>query len=49
MARYTGRTLHSRLMELPEFRDRNWEAALRRAFLKTDEDLRNGIVSYEDD
>ncbi|WFD43199.1 protein-serine/threonine phosphatase [Malassezia psittaci] len=43
VARYAGRTLHGRLAELSEFQQRDWEAALRRAFLKTDEDLRVGL------
>jgi len=42
VARYSGRTVHTRLLELPEFKDKQWEAALRRSFLKTDEDLRSG-------
>ncbi|WFD01554.1 protein-serine/threonine phosphatase [Malassezia obtusa] len=40
VARYAGRTVHGRLADLPEFKERKWEAALHRAFLKTDEDLR---------
>lgn len=43
MARYSGRTVHTRLLDLPEFKEKNWEAALRRSFLKTDEDLRSGM------
>lgn len=45
VARYSGRTVHSRLLELPEFKEKQWEAALRRSFLKTDEDLRSGTFS----
>ncbi|WFC99108.1 protein-serine/threonine phosphatase [Malassezia yamatoensis] len=48
VARYAGRTLHGRLAELPEFQQRDWEAALRRAFLKTDEDLRVDPVYAND-
>ncbi|WFD31020.1 protein-serine/threonine phosphatase [Malassezia sp. CBS 17886] len=48
VARYSGRTLHSRLLELPEFKERRWEAALQRAFLKTDEDLRSDPVYAND-
>ncbi|KAI3620432.1 hypothetical protein CBS9595_002399 [Malassezia furfur] len=39
VARYAGRTVHKRLADLTEFKQHQWEAALRRAFLKTDEDL----------
>lgn len=42
VARYAGRTVHKRLADLAEFKEHHWEAALRRAFLKTDEDLRVG-------
>ena len=44
VARYAGRTVHGRLVELPEFKEHKWESALRRAFLKTDEDLRIGTL-----
>jgi len=48
VARYSGRTLHSRLLDLPEFKEKKWEAALHRAFLKTDEDLRSDPVYAND-
>ncbi|WFD19090.1 protein-serine/threonine phosphatase [Malassezia caprae] len=48
VARYSGRTVHTRLMELPEFKEKQWEAALRRSFLKTDEDLRSDPVYAND-
>ncbi|WFD22689.1 protein-serine/threonine phosphatase [Malassezia equina] len=48
VARYSGRTVHSRLLELPEFKEKQWEAALRRSFLKTDEDLRSDPVYAND-
>lgn len=48
VARYSGRTLHTRLLALPEFQEKNWEAALHRAFLKTDEDLRMDPVYAND-
>lgn len=46
VARYSGRTVHTRLQELPEFKEKKWEASLRRAFLKTDEDLRQGMSTH---
>ncbi|CCU97351.1 unnamed protein product [Malassezia sympodialis ATCC 42132] len=48
VARYSGRTVHTRLLELPEFKEKKWEAALRRSFLKTDEDLRSDPVYAND-
>lgn len=48
VARYTGRTLHTRLAELPEFERGDYENALRRAFIKTDEDLRIDPVYSND-
>ncbi|KAL4402689.1 Protein phosphatase 2C 2 [Malassezia pachydermatis] len=48
VARYSGRTVHTRLQELPEFKEKKWEASLRRAFLKTDEDLRQDPVYAND-
>ena len=44
VARYSGRTLHSRLLDLPEFKEKKWEAALQRVFLQTVEDLRSVTV-----
>ena len=48
MARYAGRTLHQRLADLPEFKEKKYGEALRRAFLKTDEDLRVDPVYAND-
>ncbi|WFD06552.1 protein-serine/threonine phosphatase [Malassezia vespertilionis] len=48
VARYSGRTLQGRLAELPEYKEKKWDAALHRAFLKTDEDLRNDPVYAND-
>lgn len=40
VARFAGDTVHSRLAANDAFKNRDFEAALKRAFLETDEDLR---------
>lgn len=40
VARYSGDTVHQRLRALDQYKNKNWEDGMRRAFLKTDEDLR---------
>ncbi|OCF43257.1 PP2Cc protein phosphatase [Kwoniella heveanensis CBS 569] len=40
VAKYTGTTLHTRLSSLDSYKSGDFEAALKQAFLKTDEDLR---------
>jgi len=41
IARFSGDTVHKRLRALPEYQEKKWEQSMRRAFLKTDEDLRS--------
>ena len=43
IARFSGDTVHKRLRALPEYQERKWEQSMRRAFLKTDEDLRSSV------
>ena len=40
VAKFTGATLHNRLSKLPAYAAGDYETAMRRAFLATDEDLR---------
>jgi Protein phosphatase 2C len=40
VAEFSGQTVHTRLAGLAEYKEGNYEAALKRAFLGTDEDLR---------
>ncbi|CED82468.1 pp2c-domain-containing protein [Phaffia rhodozyma] len=40
VAKYTGSTLHTRLSELPEYAEGNYEVAFKKAFLGTDDALR---------
>ncbi|ORY32193.1 phosphatase 2C-like domain-containing protein [Naematelia encephala] len=40
VAKYTGTTFHTRLAELDSYKSGDYETALKRVFLKTDEDLR---------
>lgn len=40
VAKFTGATLHTRLSKLPTYAAGDYEIAMRRAFLQTDEDLR---------
>ncbi|WVR05577.1 hypothetical protein IAU60_002596 [Kwoniella sp. DSM 27419] len=40
VAKYTGTTLHTRLAGLDAYKNGDFDAALKQAFLKTDEDLR---------
>ncbi|WWD05408.1 hypothetical protein V865_003485 [Kwoniella europaea PYCC6329] len=40
VAKYSGTTLHTRLAGLDSYKSGDFEAALKQAFLKTDEDLR---------
>ncbi|KAL7414438.1 phosphatase 2C-like domain-containing protein [Mrakia frigida] len=40
VAKFTGATLHTRLSKLPAYAAGDYETAMRRAFLSTDEDLR---------
>lgn len=42
VARYSGDTVHRRFRDLEQYKNKNYEAGMRRAFLKTDEDLRSG-------
>lgn len=37
VAEFSGRTVHKTLVELPEYQQGDYPAALKRAFLKTDE------------
>jgi len=41
VARFSGDTVHSRLQGVDDYKSKNYEAALKRAFLATDEDLRS--------
>ncbi|CAO3687560.1 unnamed protein product [Umbelopsis vinacea] len=41
VAKYSGQYLHKKLLEEPAFADKKYDAALRDAFLKIDQDLRN--------
>ena len=45
VAKFTGETLHSRLAASGEYKSGEYEAALKRAFLATDEDLRASAFS----
>ncbi|KAK4693202.1 protein phosphatase PTC2/3, partial [Phenoliferia sp. Uapishka_3] len=46
VARFAGDTVHHRLAANDHFKKRDYEAALKRAFLETDEDLRaRGVLS----
>ncbi|KWU45572.1 PP2C-domain-containing protein, partial [Rhodotorula sp. JG-1b] len=40
VAKFAGDTVHSRLANNDHFKQRDWEASLKRAYLETDEDLR---------
>lgn len=40
VARFAGDTVHERLAQNDAFKKRDFEAAMKRAFLETDEDLR---------
>ena len=42
VARYCGKTLHQRLIDLDSFQEGSYTEALRRTFLKTDEELLDG-------
>lgn len=42
VARYSGDTVHRRFKDLDQYKNAEYEAGMRRAFLKTDEDLRSG-------
>lgn len=46
VAKYSGQYLHKKLLEEPAFADKKYDAALRDAFLKIDQDLRNGRNSF---
>ena len=39
MAKYAGQNVHKRLITEESYKEQNWEMALKRAFLGTDEDL----------
>lgn len=39
MARYAGQNVHKRLLSEESYKEGNWEMALKRAFLGTDEDI----------
>ena len=41
VARYSGDTVHRRLRDLSEYQTRQYHPSLKRAFIKTDEDLRS--------
>lgn len=45
VAKYTGQTLHNRLAAIPEYAKGEYEVALTKAFLKTDDDLRASASS----
>lgn len=42
VAQFCGETLYKRLTDLNSFEQRNYQDALKRVFLQTDEDLLNG-------
>ncbi|KAL9937115.1 hypothetical protein V8E36_004350 [Tilletia maclaganii] len=48
VAKYAGRTVHTRLANTPQFKKADYEAALKRAFLATDEDLREDAAFAND-
>ncbi|CAD6891700.1 unnamed protein product [Tilletia caries] len=48
VAKYAGKTVHGRLSKLPQFKSGDYEAALKRAFLATDEDLREDAAFAND-
>jgi protein phosphatase 2C family protein 2/3 len=39
VARYAGQNVHKRLVTEESYKEQNWEMALKKAFLGTDEDL----------
>jgi len=41
VARFAGDTVHSRLQGIEDYKNKKYEAALKRAFISTDEDLRS--------
>jgi hypothetical protein len=45
-AKFASEELHKRLVTEEPYRDRQYEAALKRAFLDTDEDLRGKISGF---
>ncbi|ORX34096.1 phosphatase 2C-domain-containing protein [Kockovaella imperatae] len=47
-AKFAGTTLHQRLADLPAYKSGDYEEALRRAFFKTDEDLRAEPTFFND-
>ncbi|KAE8259823.1 hypothetical protein A4X13_0g748 [Tilletia indica] len=48
VAKYAGKTVHGRLANLPQFKSADYESALKRAFLATDEDLREDAAFAND-
>ncbi|KAK0556921.1 Protein phosphatase 2C 2 [Tilletia horrida] len=48
VAKYAGKTVHGRLANTPQFKSADYEGALKRAFLGTDEDLREDAAFAND-
>ncbi|KAK0557281.1 Protein phosphatase 2C 2 [Tilletia horrida] len=48
VAKYAGKTVHTRLANTAQFKSADYEAALKRAFLATDEDLREDAAFAND-
>ena len=44
VARYAGQNVHKRLVSEEEYRNKEYEAALKRAFLGTDQDILAGML-----
>lgn len=45
VARFAGDTVHHRLAGIEDYKNKKYEAALKRAFISTDEDLRSSTAS----
>jgi len=43
VARFAGQNVHKRLVKEETYKEGDWENALKRAFLGTDEDLLAGV------
>lgn len=47
VAKFAGTNVHQRLVTEPSYKEKNFEEAMKRAFLGTDEDLLAGVCSRE--
>jgi len=47
VAKYAGQNVHKRLITEESYKEQNWEMALKRAFLGTDEDFLAGTSFLE--